>query len=91
MKILLIVYLTCFYGLLNSAPLTPEIKNNGNNQCDNTKLIQSFQNRVTCCCRTSGGGQCCAEVSVCTGGFVPGCFCSNYKQENITLDSLSKK
>jgi hypothetical protein len=91
MKILLTIYLSCFSGLLYSAPLSTNFKLNLNNQCANSNLIQTFQNKVTCCCRISGGGQCCAEVSVCTGGFVPGCFCSNYKQENILLDSLSKK
>ena len=33
---------------------------------------------VLCCCRIHGGGQCCAEVTFCSGTFVPGCFCSNF-------------
>jgi hypothetical protein len=34
-------------------------------------------NSVLCCCRTSGGGQCCNYVAFCSN-FVPGCFCSLY-------------
>jgi hypothetical protein len=29
---------------------------------------------VECCCRTYGGGRCCAVVALCSG-FVPGCLC----------------
>ncbi len=91
MKILLSIYLLFLSGFLYSAPLSIDFKFNQNNQCDSNKLTQTFEKRVTCCCRVSGGGQCCAEVSVCTGGFVPGCYCNNYKQGNILLDTLSKK
>ncbi len=36
---------------------------------------------VLCCCRVYGGGTCCAEVSYCSGGFVPGCICSSLHPE----------
>ncbi len=91
MKILLATILICLSGLLYSAPINPDLKINQNNQCNNVKVTQSIQRLVTCCCRVSGGGQCCNEVSVCTGGFVPGCYCSNYKQENNLFDLFSKK
>lgn len=29
---------------------------------------------VTCCCETSDGGMCCAEVMFC-GSYIPGCWC----------------
>jgi hypothetical protein len=41
---------------------------------------------VICCCRIHGGGQCCAEVSFCSGTFVPGCFCSNFDSASDLLD-----
>jgi hypothetical protein len=31
---------------------------------------------VTCCCRVMGGGMCCGDAAICTGSFIPGCFCS---------------
>lgn len=31
---------------------------------------------VLCCCRTFGGGECCAEVDTCSVPFIPGCFCT---------------
>jgi hypothetical protein len=37
--------------------------------------IRGEAGQVLCCCVTYGGGQCCANVSVCTGGFIPGCVC----------------
>ncbi len=42
---------------------------------------------VLCCCRIHGGGQCCAEVAFCSGGFVPGCFCSNFDSASELLTS----
>ena len=30
---------------------------------------------VTCCCRTSDGGMCCNEQSLCVGRMVWGCIC----------------
>jgi hypothetical protein len=42
---------------------------------------------VLCCCRIHGGGQCCAEVAFCSGGFVPGCFCSNFDSASDLLDN----
>ena len=29
---------------------------------------------VLCCCQTSRGGSCCADVAFC-GSFIPGCIC----------------
>ncbi len=40
----------------------------------NQSRVQLVQ-QVQCCCRTFNGGQCCAMVSCCSGGFVPGCSC----------------
>ena len=30
---------------------------------------------VLCCCEVSGGGICCANVIVCGGDYIPGCYC----------------
>lgn len=30
---------------------------------------------VMCCCETSGGGLCCANVTICGGDYIPGCYC----------------
>ena len=30
---------------------------------------------VICCCSTTMGGMCCADVAVCMGGIIIGCFC----------------
>lgn len=43
--------------------------------------LQKERIAVTCCCRVSGGGMCCAEAAICTGTFVPGCFCTGYNDE----------
>lgn len=48
---------------------------------------RAARDNVLCCCRIHGGGQCCAEVSFCTGTFVPGCFCSNFDSANALLAS----
>jgi hypothetical protein len=97
MRIFLIFNLFLISGLLLSAPLKTE-KNDFNlnqtKQCKNlslAKVVQPNQLKVTCCCRVSGGGQCCGEVSVCTGGFVPGCYCSNYNQDSMDSDFFTKK
>jgi hypothetical protein len=29
-----------------------------------------------CCCRVAGGQMCCGETMICSGGYIPGCFCS---------------
>lgn len=41
---------------------------------DTTATCAREVGNVTCCCRTLGGGLCCAEAGFC-GGFVPGCIC----------------
>jgi hypothetical protein len=96
MKIFLIINLFLISGLLLSAPLKTEkfnLTSNQTKQCNNHNLatvVQSNQLKVTCCCRVTGGNQCCAEVSFC-GGFIPGCYCSNYNQEITQFDFHSKK
>jgi len=43
--------------------------------------VQKSAQTVLCCCRTMGGGQCCAQVSMC-GIIVPGCLCSPFHKQN---------
>lgn len=40
--------------------------------------LSPCQAGVLCCCRTLMGGTCCAEVSYCSGTYVPGCMCSPF-------------
>lgn len=37
--------------------------------------------QVLCCCRVSGGGSCCGYQTICSGGFVQGCFCTGHSIE----------
>jgi len=76
-KVLLIALALIFAGGLsvaNAADLCarqPSAK-----QCT-APAAKNQKTAVLCCCRTQGGGQCCANVSFC-GGYVPGCMCSPY-------------
>ena len=51
---------------------------------DEPKIIESVMpngqvaNQVLCCCSTGNGGQCCKYVSMCTGSYIPGCWCSGH-------------
>lgn len=41
-----------------------------------TRWLAALGFGIICCCTTYSGGTCCADVSFCSGVFVPGCVCS---------------
>jgi hypothetical protein len=62
-------------------------KQPGKQQCAAPTANQ--KTAVLCCCRTQGGGQCCANVSYCSS-YVPGCFCSPYYRQDAPQLSSAK-
>lgn len=48
---------------------------------------EQLAQQVLCCCRVSGGGSCCGYQTICSGGFVQGCFCTGHSIESEPLNS----
>lgn len=83
-KTALTVLLLCFSsGVALSTEITPKacVKATAPKSIRVADASGGTIQNVLCCCQNIGGGQCCKYVATCFGYIIPGCMCSQNKQE----------